>query len=573
MENSSEATVQDLQNAFLAAQEAGDLDQAEIFAKEIVSLMNSPPNQLAISDSEQNQADTEAVLARQAEIDKEAEQYNPASETVRSFAGGLLFNLADEIEASFKAGDLSGEQRQAALDLIRAKHKKFEENNPALSMGAEIAGGLVLPGGAIARGAKGATSFARQLAEGAVTGGIAGYGAAEKPEEDLESALQGAVTGAGVTSALSGAGRLIAPRFSEDVRKLSGAGVELTPGQALGGIPEQLERGAQRIPFIGNAITEAKERGIESFNRGAANKVLSNINPNLKVPAGMSPQDSIDFVNDAISHQYNTNVIPYLKFDAADKNFTDSLDAVVNKYSSVLSNRFPELQKRAEIFKKDLLANPSGNNLKIVKSNLSEEGNLYIKSNEPKDKYFGKALKDIKHNFLLNLSKQNAPISRALIRADKAEEDYIRMADAFASRTSGAGFTPKELGQSIRKQAPSRVSFAERRASRLQPFAQAGENVLGGMPEKSSLNLMELLAPIGGASALIHFSPETAATAKTIGGLSAAAMPLLYSKPVTQSVIPALLAPRPRALTQAGEAMRTISPLSSQLFVNREEQQ
>jgi hypothetical protein len=93
------------------------------------------------------------------------------------------------------------------------------------------------------------------------------------------------------------------------------------------------------------------------------------------------------------------------------------------------------------------------------------------------------------------------------------------------------------------------------------------------MPEKSSLNLMELLAPIGGASALVHYSPEAAATAKTIGGLSAAAMPLLYSKPVTQSVIPALLAPRPRALTQAGEAMRTISPLSSQLFVDREKQQ
>jgi len=571
MENSSEATVQDLQNAFLAAQEAGDLDQAEIFAKEIVSLMNSPPNQLAISDSEQNQAYTEAVLARQAEIDKEAEQYNPASETVRSFAGGLLFNLADEIEASFKAGDLSGEQRQAALDLIRAKHKKFEENNPALSMGAEIAGGLVLPGGAIARGAKGATSLARQIGEGSLLAGISGYGASEKPEENLESTLKGLVTGAGVTTALSSAGRLIAPRFSEDVRKLSG--VELTPGQLMGGIPEQLERGAQRIPLIGNAITEAKERGIESFNRGTANKVLSNINPNLKVPAGMSPQDTVNFVNKEISRQYNTNVTPYLKFNATNKDFIDGTAQAIVKHSSLPDDRLQNFQKRANSLVQDLINNPKGNQLKDVKSKLSHDAYRYSKSPDPADQDFGDALQDLKRNLLLHLAKQNGPIHRALIRADKAEEDYIRMADAFASRTSGEGFTPAQLGQTIRKKAPSKIAFAEGRASRLQPFAQAGENVLGGMPEKSSLNVMDLLAPIGGISAFSHFSPEAAATAQTIGGLSAAAMPLLYSKPVTQSVIPALLAPRPRALTQAGEAMRTISPLSSQLFVDREKQQ
>jgi hypothetical protein len=564
------AHFEDLQEALVNADKAGDTEAAAALAQEIQVLMDRQGH-LTVSDDKQTQEETESALARQAEIDKEAEQYNPASETVRSFAGGLLFNLADEIEASFKAGDLSGEQRQAALDLIRAKHKKFEENNPALSMGAEIAGGLVLPGSAIARGAKGATSFARQLAEGAVTGGIAGYGAAEKPEEDLESALQGAVTGAGVTSALSGAGRLIAPRFSEDVRKLSG--VELTPGQLMGGIPEQLERGVERIPLLGNAISSARERGIESFNRGAANKVLSNINPNLKVPAGMSPQDAVNFVDKEISRQYNTNVTPYLNFNAQNKDFIDDIAHVIIKHSSLPDNRLQDLQKRANVLMQDLINNPKGNQLKDVKSKLSYDAYRYSKSPDPADQDFGDALQDMKRNFMLHLAKQNGPIHRALIRADKAEEDYIRMADAFASRTAGTGFTPKELGQSIRKQAPSRIAFAEGRASRLQPFAQAGENVLGGMPENRSLNLMDLLAPVGGASALIHFSPETAATAQTIGGLSAAAMPLLYSKPVTQSVIPALLAPRPRALTQAGEAMRTISPLSSQLFVNREEQQ
>ena len=109
----------------------------------------------------------------------------------------------------------------------------------------------------------------------------------------------------------------------------------------------------------------------------------------------------------------------------------------------------------------DLINNPKGNQLKDVKSKLSYDAYRYSKSPDPADQDFGDALQDIKRNFMLHLAKQNGPIHRALIRADKAEEDYIRMADAFASRTSGTGFTPKELGQSIRRQAPSRIAFAE----------------------------------------------------------------------------------------------------------------
>lgn len=562
------ATIEELQQALVNADKAGDVEAAQALAKEIEQVLGG---QLSISTDEGQDADTEQALARAAQIESEAKQYNPAAETVRSFAGGLLFNLADEIEASFRSGKISGQQRQDLLDLIRAKHKKFEEEYPGLSIGSELAGGLVLPGGAVARGVKGATSIGKELALGASTGAASGYGQAEG-EGGLEGALQGAITGGMATGVLGGAGRILAPRFSEDARLLSERGVELTPGQMMGGLPEQIERGAERIPVVGNVVSAARKRGMESFDRGAVNQVLSNINPNLKVPASMSPEAAVQFANNQISRQYNTNVTPYLKFDASAPEFAQGISDVINKNASLPKEQLDELIRRARLLQQDLINNPRGNDLKEVKSKLSYDAHRYSKSPNPADQEFGDALQDLKRNFMANLAKQNGPVARALVRADRAEEDYIRLADAFASRTSGEGFTPAQLSQAIRRKAPSKISFAEGRASRLQPIAQAGERVLGGMPEDRAISFMEAAPVIGGISALSHYAPETSSAIGAGGALAATLMPLLYSKTATQKVVPALLRARPRPVTKAGEMMRTISPLSSQLFVEPQEQ-
>jgi len=119
----------------------------------------------------------------------------------RSFLQGLTFNTADEIEAAFKAGAISGPEYQNQLARVRAGIKQYEEQYPGRSFTGELVGGLVptaaaliaapFTGGATAPTAvAGATRTAaalpglgtnilRGMGYGAASGAAAGAGGAE----------------------------------------------------------------------------------------------------------------------------------------------------------------------------------------------------------------------------------------------------------------------------------------------------------------------------------------------------------------------------------------------------------
>ena len=58
------------------------------------------------------------------------------------FLQGLTFNTADEIEAAFRAGAISGPQYEQMLSRVRAGLKEYEEKYPTRATLAEIGGGL-----------------------------------------------------------------------------------------------------------------------------------------------------------------------------------------------------------------------------------------------------------------------------------------------------------------------------------------------------------------------------------------------------------------------------------------------
>ena len=119
----------------------------------------------------------------------------------RSFLQGLTFNTADEIEAAFKAGAISGPEYQNQLARVRAGIKQYEEQYPGRSFTGELVGGLVptaaaliaapFTGGATGPAAvAGATRTAaalpglgtnilRGMGYGAASGAAAGIGGAE----------------------------------------------------------------------------------------------------------------------------------------------------------------------------------------------------------------------------------------------------------------------------------------------------------------------------------------------------------------------------------------------------------
>lgn len=125
---------------------------------------------------------------------------------------GATFGLLDEAVGLFDK-DAKNEQRFL--------QKQLEEENPGVALGAEVLGGLAMPGSFLstpARLAKTATTAAKigraakvagtVIGEGAIQGGLSGAGNAEGSLEDrLEGAMQGGIAGGATAGLISGVGR------------------------------------------------------------------------------------------------------------------------------------------------------------------------------------------------------------------------------------------------------------------------------------------------------------------------------------------------------------------------------
>jgi hypothetical protein len=114
---------------------------------------------------------------------------------------------------------------EEAVAKRRAENKQAEAEYPGTYLTGQIAGGVVLPGGAAAQAATLPVRMGRGAVLGSVYGGLSGAGAGETPIERLAQGATGALVGgaiggvapAAVEVALSGGGRLLAP-FTTAVR-------------------------------------------------------------------------------------------------------------------------------------------------------------------------------------------------------------------------------------------------------------------------------------------------------------------------------------------------------------------
>jgi hypothetical protein len=160
----------------------------------------------------------------------------------RSLLQGLTFNTADEIEAAFRAGAISGPEYQNQLSRVRAGIKQYEEQYPGRAFTGELVGGLLptaaaliaapFTGGATApAAAAGAARTAaaiptlgsmtlRGMGYGAASGAAAGAGGATG---GLESRGMGALMGAGFGTVLGGAAPAVTSTIGTGARKFAQA--------------------------------------------------------------------------------------------------------------------------------------------------------------------------------------------------------------------------------------------------------------------------------------------------------------------------------------------------------------
>jgi hypothetical protein len=197
-------------------------------------------------------------------------------------AAGEQIPGLDEAAAA-AAGAMTGR----GFDAMREQQQLSRMLQNQTDRGSRVAGGLagfvgtsLAPGGAFINGAR-AGRVGRAAAVGAGYGSLFGAG---NTDGDLTTRLQAAAVQGGLGAAGGAAFQRGADAFGAAAagaranpsaqRQLSAAGVDLTPGQMAGGALRRIEDGMTSVPILGDAIRDARVRGLESFNAAAINEAV-----------------------------------------------------------------------------------------------------------------------------------------------------------------------------------------------------------------------------------------------------------------------------------------------------------
>lgn len=478
--------------------------------------------------------------------------YSPAVEIARSIASGATFNFADELEAAVRSGAISGEEYTKIRDQLRAQQGQFRQEMPGRALASEVSGALAMPVATVAQPITRGLGFLGDVLLGTGMGAATGVGMAPTMEQAPEEAIKGSLMGGLFTSGVSGAGRLLAPNVRPEAAALREQGIPLTPGAAFGGRIQQLEQSTESIPILGRIVTGAREQQFEKFNTAAYNKVLSNLDPKLKVPANLVGRDAFNFVEQQIRNQYDT-VVPKLQITYTPR-VEQSFDAIKKRYSGT---KLPEdLRKGFESYVDGLKADFSttqvmnGRRAQAIKQDLADMAAAYSQETGA-NKLLGSAYRDLQGLYMNLMKNQNPAVAKDLQKADSAYRDFVRVQTAVAKTRGEEGiFTPAQLEASVRQADRSvRKGAFARGAAPMQELSGTGVSVLGTkVPDSGTAGRGMTAALAAGGASMID--PRMAA----LTGL--ATLPYFG---IGERL---MFAPRPASFTEAVQRARAAGPFA-----------
>lgn len=414
----------------------------------------------------------------------------------------------------------------------------------------------VLVGGAAAKVPEATTALGRAL-QGIGVG--AAYGATAPTETSPGESFGEAKAKQVATSAVLGAAaplagetvaRVVSPNTSENVQKLLGEKIRLTPGQILGGTPQSIEDALTSVPMLGDAIKSARFRGIEDMNKATANRALEPIGQNLPntVNAG---HEMITYVHGKLSDAYNA-IIPKLT-GQADGQFNSEIANLRGMAQNMPSpqekqfNNILDTQVMKKIGQNGII---SGEGLKEMESSLGAHAKGYMGDSNFDQRNLGNALSEVQKSIREMMMRSNPDHAPELQKINEGYANYARLRAAAAS--TGAGkhegvFTPAQLAAAVRNADKSvgKGQFAKGDAL-MQDLSGAANGVIPStVPDSGSIG-----RALTGAAVLGHFSPAAVA--------GAAAGSSLYTQP-GMALMEALLAKRPNAAAPIAKAVRKIT--------------
>ena len=233
-----------------------------------------------------------------------------------------MMGLSDEVTAGINS-TISGTDYDAELSVGDAGKKSLFAEEPGAAITGAIAGSII-PGMGLARASQGLLrqfpNLARftktaagnpnavlPVAESALFG--AGYGAGTDNDNRLGGAAWGGaagiVGGAGGTLVSRAAGGVMGGIWEGAKRRLLESGVNLSPGQMLGGggiigrSIKGLEDASESIPVLKSVIQRAREESFQDVNRVANNQGMAGIGARIDNVGEAGVDDMADAVHDA----------------------------------------------------------------------------------------------------------------------------------------------------------------------------------------------------------------------------------------------------------------------------------
>jgi hypothetical protein len=421
-------------------------------------------------------------------------------------------------------------------------------------------GGNVTAGLPLALAAPVGSTLLRAGASGAAQG--AALGAAQPvtdPNADYWSQVGGNAGLGAATGGLGGAAGYVVSRaitgaqnVAPAVRELNDRGVQMTPGQIVGGYTRRVEDAAGSVPVLGAQIRGGQRASIESFNRATANEVLAPLRQTVDNAAPVG-RELVEDVYTRIGAAYD-RALPRVQPFAADQQFMADYGTVMRQFLT------PESRQQFDGFlRNNILSRATGpidgDTFKVIEEELGRAFRTYRASNAPQDREFATAALGVQRAFRDLLERSNPAVAPEIRAANDAFARYIRMEGAAAAQGSTEGvFSPQQLSGAVRRADSSgrRGQYA-RGDALMQDLSDAGRAVLPStVPDSGTPERMALMALLGGGAGMgastagLGLVPSIAAGTVGAGAYSNAGQRMLQSL---------LLGQRPAAVTAAGNAL------------------
>lgn len=357
-------------------------------------------------------------------------------------------------------------------------------------------------------------------------------------------------------------GRLLSPnasRADSAAKRLMNEGVELTPGQALGGALMRWEDRAMSLPILGDAIRSARTRGNASFNRAVYNRVLEPIGKTTS----KSGREAVDDAARMVSQAYD-DVLSKVQF-TPDSGFAQSLANLRSMASSLPAREaraFNETLRREVIEPLTKGRAVDGLTFKRVEAQLGDRARGFLNATDAYQNDVGRALLEVQKALRENLVRMNPRYAKDLQNVNQSFASLVRLENAAGRIGAHDGvFAPQQFAQAIRQtdRSARKRAYSSGRAL-MQDLSDAAQSRMSakvpdsGTTERLLANALSGSA-LAGAVGVGAVSPGAAAG--MAGALGAASIPYLpgISRAATKAITS-----RPPSAQMLAEQLRKLPP-------------